>query len=147
MDQFEERNGQVSTQNDGAGPSRPHGEDGPIHEQRTPADVRQEPHPLNEQFEWCLCDLHDPDVLTEVFDLLRLNYVEDDDAMFRFCYSRDFLHWALCPPGFLQEWHLGVRVKTSQKLVRRSVYSCWVDCVLSRCRHGSCTTQHTGGSE
>ena len=25
---------------------------------------------------------------------------EDDDAMFRFDYSIDFLKWALCPPGY-----------------------------------------------
>lgn len=38
--------------------------------------------------------------------------------MFRFCYSRDFLKWALCPPGYRTDWHVGVRVKASQKLVR-----------------------------
>jgi glycylpeptide N-tetradecanoyltransferase len=116
VDQFE-RNGAAGTQNGGAGTSGSSSEDGPIHEQKTLADVRQEPYPLIDQFEWCLCDLQAPDVLTEVFDLLRLNYVEDDDAMFRFCYSRDFLKWALCPPGHHKEWHLGVRVKNTGKLV------------------------------
>jgi glycylpeptide N-tetradecanoyltransferase len=29
----------------------------------------------------------------EVYDLLSLNYVEDDDASFRFQYSAEFLHW------------------------------------------------------
>jgi glycylpeptide N-tetradecanoyltransferase len=30
---------------------------------------------------------------------LNENYVEDDDNMFRFDYSPDFLRWALQPPG------------------------------------------------
>jgi glycylpeptide N-tetradecanoyltransferase len=91
---------------------------GPIHAPKSPADVRQEPYPLNEQFEWCLCDLADETVLTDVYDLLRLNYVEDDDEMFRFCYSKEFIRWALCPPGHNTDWYLGVRVKANQKLVR-----------------------------
>jgi hypothetical protein len=34
-------------------------------------------------FEWCICDVGDPAEVQEVYDLLTLNYVEDDDAMFR----------------------------------------------------------------
>lgn len=93
--------------------------EGPIDATKTSSEVRQEPYPLIDQFEWCLCDLQDESVITEVYDLLRLNYVEDDDEMFRFCYSREFLRWALCPPGHKTDWHLGVRVKANQKLVRR----------------------------
>eukprot|EP01098_Paradermamoeba_levis_P004578 TRINITY_DN1959_c0_g1_i4.p1 TRINITY_DN1959_c0_g1~~TRINITY_DN1959_c0_g1_i4.p1 ORF type:complete len:155 (-),score=25.66 TRINITY_DN1959_c0_g1_i4:24-488(-) len=37
--------------------------------------------------------------------------------MFRFDYSKDFLKWALTPPGFRLDWHVGVRVKSNQKLV------------------------------
>lgn len=29
----------------------------------------------------------------------------------RFNYAPKFLRWALQPPGYLQDWHLGVRVK------------------------------------
>jgi glycylpeptide N-tetradecanoyltransferase len=49
----------------------------------------------------------------EVYVLLRDNYVEDDDSMFRFDYSVAFLRWAMKPPGFLRKWHLGVRVKSA----------------------------------
>lgn len=49
--------------------------------------------------------------------LLNENYVEDDDNMFRFDYSPEFLRWALLPPGFLQEWHVGVRAQKSKKMV------------------------------
>jgi len=43
--------------------------------------------------------------------------VEDEDNMFRFDYSAEFLKWALRPPGWVQEWHCGVRVVKSRKLV------------------------------
>lgn len=37
--------------------------------------------------------------------------------MFRFDYSPEFLRWALMPPGYLKEWHAGVRITKSSKLV------------------------------
>merc|ERR1719408_21090 len=37
--------------------------------------------------------------------------------MFRFDYSRDFIKWALKPPGFELDWHVGVQAKQSGKLV------------------------------
>eukprot|EP00598_Pedospumella_elongata_P006947 CAMPEP_0184967794 /NCGR_PEP_ID=MMETSP1098-20130426/1041_1 /TAXON_ID=89044 /ORGANISM="Spumella elongata, Strain CCAP 955/1" /LENGTH=57 /DNA_ID=CAMNT_0027489295 /DNA_START=17 /DNA_END=186 /DNA_ORIENTATION=- len=51
----------------------------------------------------------DPVEAQEVYVLLRDNYVEDDDCTFRFDYSIPFLQWALTPPGYLKEWHIGVR--------------------------------------
>lgn len=38
-------------------------------------------------------------------------------ASFRFNYSPEFLAWALQPPGYRTDWHVGVRVKASGKLV------------------------------
>jgi hypothetical protein len=35
----------------------------------------------------------------------------------RFNYSAEFLKWALLPPGFCPDWHLGVRVAHNRKLV------------------------------
>ena len=37
--------------------------------------------------------------------------------MHRFNYSQEFLQWALQPPGYQEEWVLGVRVSSSSKLV------------------------------
>lgn len=37
--------------------------------------------------------------------------------MFRFNYSTSFLNWALKSPGWIPEWHIGVRVTASRKLV------------------------------
>ena len=58
-----------------------------------------------------------PFQLKELYILLNENYVEDDDNMFRFDYSPEFLHWALQPPGSLKEWWTGVRATKTNKLV------------------------------
>ena len=79
--------------------------------------IRNEPLSLSALFEWSKIDLTMPDQLNELYELLCENYVEDDDHMFRFAYSPEFLIWALKPPGWLPEYHCGVRVKSSQKLV------------------------------
>jgi len=61
--------------------------------------------------------MNDAKTIDEVYNLLCENYVEDDDNMFRFDYSRNFLQWALKPPGYLPDLHVGVRVAQSKKLV------------------------------
>uniref|UniRef100_A0A674GGY8 Glycylpeptide N-tetradecanoyltransferase n=1 Tax=Taeniopygia guttata TaxID=59729 RepID=A0A674GGY8_TAEGU len=71
-------------------------------------NIRQEPYTLPQGFTWDL---------KELYTLLNENYVEDDDNMFRFDYSPEFLLWALRPPGWLPQWHCGVRVVSSKKLV------------------------------
>ncbi|PCH37827.1 N-myristoyl transferase [Wolfiporia cocos MD-104 SS10] len=92
-------------------------EDGYIEPSKPPAEVRQDPYPLPKDFEWATVDISDPAQLREVYELLSANYVEDDDASFRFQYSAEFLEWALKPPGYFMEWHVGVRVATNKKLV------------------------------
>jgi glycylpeptide N-tetradecanoyltransferase len=49
--------------------------------------------------------------LTEVYELLYGNYVEDDDATFRFDYSREFLLWALTSPGWIRDYHLCIKLE------------------------------------
>ena len=80
-------------------------------------NIRHDPYSLPDGFRWDTLDLSEPLVLKELYTLLNENYVEDDDNMFRFDYSPDFLRWALQPPGWLQDWHVGVRVIKSKKLV------------------------------
>jgi len=80
-------------------------------------EVRQDGFTLPQGFQWDTLQLDDPLVLKELYVLLNENYVEDDDNMFRFDYSPEFLAWALKPPGYLKEWHCGVRVTKSNKLV------------------------------
>lgn len=55
--------------------------------------VRKEPYPMADGFEWVTMDLMNDDELKEVFELLYGHYVEDDEAMFRFNYSKSFLKW------------------------------------------------------
>ena len=80
-------------------------------------DVKTEPYKLPADFEWCLLDWENEEVVEECYVLLRDNYVEDDDAMFRFDYSKDFLKWALMPPGWHREWQLGVRQVSNKKIL------------------------------
>ncbi|XP_069504503.1 glycylpeptide N-tetradecanoyltransferase 2 isoform X4 [Ambystoma mexicanum] len=80
-------------------------------------NVRQEPYSLPQGFMWDTLDLSNAEVLKELYTLLNENYVEDDDNMFRFDYSPEFLQWALRPPGWLPQWHCGVRVTSNKKLV------------------------------
>ena len=88
----------------------------PIHELKTPDDVSPDPLKLPGGFEWVSMDVTKDEEIDEIYDLLFRNYVEDDDNMFRFDYSREFLKWALQPPGYFPEWHVGVRQSNNGKL-------------------------------
>ncbi|XP_032823135.1 glycylpeptide N-tetradecanoyltransferase 2 isoform X1 [Petromyzon marinus] len=79
--------------------------------------VRQEPYSLPAGFAWDTLDISNAAVLKELYTLLNENYVEDDDNMFRFDYSPEFLQWALRPPRWMSQWHCGVRVVSNKKLV------------------------------
>ena len=52
-----------------------------------------------------------------MYELLKENYVEDAMKKFRFKYSKEFLVWALTGPGYIKEWHIGLRVQKNQRLV------------------------------
>lgn len=95
----------------------PASEHGPIDPIKTPSDVRQMPYNMPPGFEWTDLDLSQENQRQEVYTLLNENYVEDDDNMFRFDYSVQFLQWALQPPGFHSEWHVGVRNQNNGKLM------------------------------
>lgn len=91
--------------------------EGPIEPNRPIEELRQEPYTMPDGFEWTSLNVENPSELKELYDLLANNYVEDDDALFRFDYSQEFLKWALTPPGYNLDFLLGVRGKTSGKLV------------------------------
>ena len=46
-------------------------------------EVREEPYSLSDKFMWDEVDLTDESQITELYELLNENYVEDDDNMFR----------------------------------------------------------------
>jgi len=91
-------------------------EEGPI-EIKKVEDIATEPLPLLKEFEWADLDINKESDHEEVFKLLYENYVEDADSTFRFKYTPEFLNWALKPPGYRPEWHVGVRVKSSGRLI------------------------------
>ena len=96
--------------------SKVEGSGGPVHPLKTPDDISPDPLKLPTGFEWVSIDVTQDDQIDEIYTLLYQNYVEDDDNMFRFDYSKPFLKWALQPPGYFPEWHVGVRQSNSGKL-------------------------------
>lgn len=90
-------------------------EDQPI-EIKQLSQVQQEAYTLPAGYSWANVDLSDDKEAEEVYNLLTQNYVEDDDAMFRFDYSVPFLRWALLAPSGPKDWLLGVRGGKKQKL-------------------------------
>lgn len=90
---------------------------GCIEDDKPIEELRGEPYTLPQGFVWDTLDISDEKVLKELYTLLNENYVEDDDNMFRFDYSPEFLLWALKPPGWKIQWHCGVRVASNKKLV------------------------------
>lgn len=90
--------------------------EGPI-EHKKLEDVRPTPYNLPAEYEWSDVDIENPEHIQEVYDLLYENYVEDDDATFRFKYSASFLDWALKPPGWQKSWYPCVRVAATGKMV------------------------------
>ncbi|CDU85152.1 glycylpeptide N-tetradecanoyltransferase [Plasmodium yoelii 17X] len=80
-------------------------------------NVRKDEYKLPEGYVWYVCDVNDENDRKEVYNLLTDNYVEDDDNIFRFNYSSEFLLWALSSPNYLKEWHIGVKRVDTNKLV------------------------------
>eukprot|EP00011_Vannellida_sp_DIVA3-517-6-12_P002840 CAMPEP_0114613180 /NCGR_PEP_ID=MMETSP0168-20121206/4999_1 /TAXON_ID=95228 ORGANISM="Vannella sp., Strain DIVA3 517/6/12" /NCGR_SAMPLE_ID=MMETSP0168 /ASSEMBLY_ACC=CAM_ASM_000044 /LENGTH=484 /DNA_ID=CAMNT_0001824177 /DNA_START=31 /DNA_END=1485 /DNA_ORIENTATION=+ len=89
----------------------------PIEPALSPEEVPKEPEKLHSALVWCEVDIRDPAQLDEVYTLLYENYVEDEDEMFRFDYSRELLTWALTPPGAKPQWYVGIRGKEKGKLL------------------------------
>lgn len=92
-------------------------EEGPIEPNQSIEAVPTHPLPLLKEFEWVVMDVNDRQQLEEIRVLLSENFVEDGDHSFRLNYSASFLQWALKPPHWRKEWHVGVRVVASHKLV------------------------------
>ena len=67
-------------------------------------------------YHWCNVDMQKEEELSELYDLLTNHYVEDDGGNFRFDYSKEFLKWALTPPGYKVDWLVGVRGGKNNKL-------------------------------
>ncbi|KAK8801663.1 hypothetical protein WA588_005949 [Blastocystis sp. NMH] len=93
------------------------GQEGPIDAIKTPDEIRAEPYRLPPGFQWVDIDVNDEKDIEDVYKLLLENYVEDDGAQFRFAYSPEMLRWALTPPGYKKEYHIGIRVTKTGALL------------------------------
>ncbi|KAJ1677227.1 glycylpeptide N-tetradecanoyltransferase, partial [Spiromyces aspiralis] len=91
--------------------------DSPIHPDLPFDEIRKEPIDLPNGMHWCAVDVNSDEEIMELYNLLTENYVEDVDSMFRFDYSSEFLHWALKPPGWRKEWHVGIRYNETGRLI------------------------------
>ena len=67
-------------------------------------------------YEWDSIDLADDAQAQEVYTLLKENYVEDSEHTFRFDYPIEFIRWALMPPGYKKDWHVGLANSKTKKL-------------------------------
>lgn len=74
-----------------------------------PEDIRREPLDLPDGYEWVEFDVQKDVQL--ICEFLYEYYSTDPDNNFRLKYSPDMIRWALCPPNFKKEWHIGVRKK------------------------------------
>jgi glycylpeptide N-tetradecanoyltransferase len=89
--------------------------EGPIAPDKPLSEIRSDPYSMPKGFVWSNVDVSAD--IQELYTLLSNNYVEDDDALFRFDYSADFLQWALQPPNGNPDLLFGVRSAASHKLV------------------------------
>lgn len=97
--------------------ARPEEEKAGVIEEKSVEEVSKEQQALPKGFKWCTVDITDDAQADEVYKLLTFNYVEDDDNMFRFDYSVDFLRWILLPHNAVPKWLIGIRSEKTDKLL------------------------------
>ena len=90
---------------------------GPVVPDKSVEEIRATPYNMPAGFEWVDLNIMEEGDRNDVYELLAENYVEDDDCLFRFDYSKEFLLWALTPPGYRTDFHVGVKSSKSGKLM------------------------------
>lgn len=91
-------------------------EDGLIDVKKTPADVKPDPYKLPDLLTWKTMNLNDENDIDQVYQLLYYYYVEDASHRFRLSYSKETLKWAMCPPGYFMDLHIGI-LKDNKELI------------------------------
>ena len=82
---------------------------GPIWKDCKVEDLRKTPFDLPEEgLEWKDVDMNQQNEIDKLYEFLKTNYVEDEDHMFRFDYSKDFLKWHLTSPNYCPEWLISI---------------------------------------
>jgi len=72
-------------------------QEGPLKVQQV-EDIPTQPTTLPPGLEWSTLDPTHPEEMNDIWTLLNGQYVEDDDAMFRFNYSKEMLRWYVYLP-------------------------------------------------
>ena len=85
-------------------------------------DLPKKPFDLPEEdLEWKDVDMNQQNEIDKLYEFLKTNYVEDEDHMFRFDYSKDFLKWHLTSPNYFPEWLISIvqldKKKNKKKMV------------------------------
>ncbi len=72
-------------------------------------DLQKTPFELpDKDLEWKDVDMTKQNEVDKLYEFLKTNYVEDEDHMFRFDYSKDFLKWHLTSPNYCPEWLISI---------------------------------------
>ena len=85
-------------------------------------DQPKEPFALPEPgLEWKDVDMTQQNEIDKLYEFLKTNYVEDEDHMFRFDYSKDFLKWHLTSPNYCKEWLISIVQLDTKKNKKKMV--------------------------
>ena len=85
-------------------------------------DLRKTPFDLPEEgLEWKDVDMNQQNEIDKLYEFLKTNYVEDEDHMFRFDYSKDFLKWHLTSPNYFPEWLISIVQLDTKKNKKKMV--------------------------
>lgn len=64
------------------------------------------PNDIVHGFNFHSIDVNNTEELNKLYLFLNNNYAEDNNGLFRLGYSKEFLHWALTFPGYIQDLQL-----------------------------------------
>ena len=85
-------------------------------------DLQKTPFDLPEKgLEWKDVDMTQQNEIDKLYEFLKTNYVEDEDHMFRFDYSKDFLKWHLTSPNYCPEWLVSIVQLDTKKNKKKMV--------------------------
>ena len=100
-------------------------------------DLRKTPFdlPPGEGLEWKDVDMTKQNEIDKLYEFLKTNYVEDEDHMFRFDYSKDFLKWHLTSPNYFPEWLISI-VQLDTKKNKKKMVGFIAGIPIKVCIHG-----------
>ena len=100
-------------------------------------DLRKTPFDLPKGLglEWKDVDMTKQNEIDKLYEFLKTNYVEDEDHMFRFDYSKDFLKWHLTSPNYFPEWLISI-VQLDTKKNKKKMLGFIAGIPIKVCIHG-----------